>query len=264
MKKKILALMFAVILCFSTCVSAFAAQKAPRVVDGADILTDAEEAELVATLDEISERQKNDIVVVTTYSLDGKSPMAYADDFYDYNGYGFGENYDGILLLISMEQRDFWISACGFGITAFTDAGIDYISEEIIYYLSDDEFASAFNKFATLSDDFLTQAKTGNPYDGENLPKEPFSVFFSLIASLVIGFVIALIVTGVMKGQLRSVRTQAAANSYVKKDSLKITNSRDLFLYRHIDRRERPKESSGSSTHTSSSGRTHGGGGGKF
>ena len=139
MKKKILALMFAVILCFSTCVSAFAAQKAPRVVDGADILTDAEEAELVATLDEISERQKNDIVVVTTYSLDGKSPMAYADDFYDYNGYGFGENYDGILLLISMEQRDFWISTCGFGITAFTDAGIDYISEEIIYYLSDDD-----------------------------------------------------------------------------------------------------------------------------
>ncbi len=264
MKKKILALLFAVVLCFATSTSAFAAESMPRVVDGADILTDAEEADLVATLDEISERQKNDVVVVTTYSLDGKSAMAYADDFYDYNGYGFGENYDGVLLLISMENRDFWISTCGFGITAFTDAGIEYISEELVYYLSDDEFASAFNKFATLSDDFLTKAKTGEPYDSGNLPKEPFRLFFSLIISLAIGFVVALIVTGVMKGQLRSVRNQAAANSYVKKDSLQVTNSRDLFLYRHVDRREKPKESSGSSTHTSSSGRSHGGGGGKF
>ena len=66
MKKKILALLFAVVLCFATSTSAFAAESMPRVVDGADILTDAEEADLVATLDEISERQKNDVVVVTT------------------------------------------------------------------------------------------------------------------------------------------------------------------------------------------------------
>ena len=30
--------------------------------------------------------------------FDGKTAQAYADDYYDYNGYGYGENDDGILL----------------------------------------------------------------------------------------------------------------------------------------------------------------------
>ncbi len=52
----------------------------------------------------------------------------------------------------------------------------------------------------------------------------------------------------------------------MKDGSLKITESRDLFLYNSVSRTEKPKNNSsgGSSTHTSSSGSTHGGGGGKF
>ena len=52
----------------------------------------------------------------------------------------------------------------------------------------------------------------------------------------------------------------------MKKDSLNVTESADLFLYHNMTRTEKKKESSseGSSTHTSSSGTTHGGGSGKF
>ena len=84
--------------------------------------------------------------------------------------------------------------------------------------------------------------------------------------ALVIGFVLAKIVVGVMKGQLKTVRYQAAADSYVKSGSMDITESRDMFLYHTVTRTEKPENdsSSGSSTHTSSSGTTHGGGGGKF
>ena len=65
---------------------------------------------------------------------------------------------------------------------------------------------------------------------------------------------------------MKSVHSQAAANSYMKKDSLNVTESTDLFLYHNMTRTEKKKESSseGSSTHTSSSGTTHGGGSGKF
>ncbi|MEE0524952.1 MAG: TPM domain-containing protein, partial [Faecalibacterium prausnitzii] len=77
------------------------------------------------------------------------------------------------------------------------------------------------------------------------------------------------IVTGVMKSRLKSVAPQRDATSYVRQGSMKLTNQRDLYLYREIHRTERPKEtdsgsSGGSSTHTSSSGSTHGGGGGSF
>jgi uncharacterized protein len=67
-----------------------------------------------------------------------------------------------------------------------------------------------------------------------------------------------------MKGKLKSVRVQAGASGYVKTGSMNVTHRQDLFLYRDVNRTAKPKDSSGSSTHTSSSGRSHGGGGGKF
>ena len=237
----------------------------PRVVDNGELLSDDEEQALAQKLDEISERQQMDVVVVTTNSLDGKSAMAYADDYFDYNGYGMGENRDGILMLVSMEDRDYWLSTRGYGITVFTDAGIDYISEQFKSYLSDGEYVKAFDTFADLCDSFITQAKTDRPYDRSNLPKEPFNVFLSIIIALVAGFVIAFVVTGIMKSKLKSVHFQAAAGTYVKQGSMNVTESRDLFLYSTVNRVAKPKnEDSGSSTHTSSSGATHGGGGGKF
>lgn len=239
-----------------------------RVVDMAELLSDSEKTALLSKLDEISERQKLDIVVLTVNTLDGKTPRDYADDFYDYNGYGFGENKDGILLLVSMEDRDWWISTTGYGITALTDAGIEYISEKFLSDLSDGDYAQAFTTYAELCDQFITQAKTGESYDTGNMPKEPFNVAWNILVAFVIGLVVAFVVTNIMKKQLKTVQLKSEANNYVKANSMILTENRDLFLYNQVSRRARPKEtdnsSGGSSTHTSSSGTSHGGGGGKF
>lgn len=248
---------------------ASAADGLPRLVDTAGLLSDSEGSGLSDLLDEISERQQVDIVVVTVDSMDGESAMVYADDFYDYYGYGFGEERDGILLLISMEERDWYISTCGYGITAITDAGREYISEIFVADLSDGDYGAAFTSFAELCDDFITQADTGEPYDVGNLPKGSFPFLVSLAAAFGIAFILSLIVTGIMRGQLKSVHSQPAADDYMKQGSMQLTKKNDLFLYRHIDRRKREENSSsnsvgGSQTHTSSSGTEHGGGGGKF
>lgn len=269
MKKRVFLIFFALILFVIPVFPVFAADgdDLPRLIDEADLLSDSEETALLSELDEISERQEMDIVVVTVGSLEGKSAMEYADDFYDENGYGFGEERDGVLFLISTGERDWNISTRGYGITAITDAGREYMFEQLKDDLSGGEYASAFTTFARLCDDFITQAATGEPYDTGNLPKAPFGFAKSLLISLAIAFVIALIATGIMKSSLKTVHSQSGADKYVKKNSLKLTREKDLFLYRHIDCREKPKEeekSSGSKTHTSSSGATHGGGGGKF
>lgn len=265
MKNRVLALIFSLILCLGAGVCAFAQDAPSRLVDAADLLDESEEADILATLDEISVRQGMDVVIVTTLTLDGKSPMAYADDFFDYNGYGQGAGYDGVLLLVSMEDRDYYISTTGYGITAFTDAGIEYIGEEVVYYLSDGYYALAFSEFAALCDSFITQANTGEPYDYGNLPSEPYDPIFTLVVSLAVGLVIAFIGVSIMKGKLKSVRKQSGAGNYLKDGSLNITASRERFLYSQTARVARASENSGgSSTHRSSSGRVHGGGGGKF
>ena len=82
MKKRIMTLLLIAIFCLSFGMVVCATEgKSSRLVDFADILTKSEESRLLAILDEISERQLLDVVVVTTNTLDGKSPMAYADDF---------------------------------------------------------------------------------------------------------------------------------------------------------------------------------------
>lgn len=97
MKKRILAMIFVLALCFCTVIPAFAVDadgfvsEYERVQDMAQLLSESERAALIKTLDELSERQKMDVIVVTTKTLDGKKPMEYADDIYDYCKYGYGE-----------------------------------------------------------------------------------------------------------------------------------------------------------------------------
>lgn len=258
MKRKLFVLLMALCLLMGLVLTAHATSD--HLLDGAGLLSYPEASNLGTKLSQISDRHDVDVVIVTVDSTMGASPMDFADDCYDYGGY----RADGILLLISMEDSDWWVSTTGYGITAVTDAGLDYMADRFTPYLSEGDFDQAFHEFADLCDKFLTQAKTGDPYDRHNLPKHPFRLFRNLVISLVLGLTSALIATGIMKSKLKTVRQQAKADDYMVPGSLHLTHSRDLFLYTHLDRREKPKSSSGSSTHTSSSGTTHGGGGGKF
>lgn len=231
------------------------------------LLSEDEEATLNEELDDISHNQNFDVTAALVNSLDGQTVEAYADDLYDNCNYGYGDNRDGVLLLVSLEDHDWYISTSGFGITAFTDAGIQYIGEQIKPQLADGEYLAAFENYIELCDDFINQANNGEPYDVDHMPKKPLSPIWFVI-SFVIGLGGALLVVGVNKSELKSVGKQDEAKNYVRPGSMKVTNRSDFFLYRKVTRTEKPKPKSssggGSSTHSSSSGRTHGGGGGKF
>ena len=253
--KKLITLLFVFLLVTTLAVSAAAAEVLPYLVDEADLLTPAQEAELEEKLADLSEKWDMDIVVVTADDLEGASSTAYADDFFDYGGYGK----DGILWLIDMENRKSTISTSGYGITVFTDAGQDYIQDRIAPMLTDKEYADAIEKYIELCDDFCRQAEEGEPYDTGNLPKEPFNVVLSVFIAIFAAIIVASVGGGILKGQLKSVRAKTEAADYMKPGSLQLTEARDFFLYRHIDRSEKPKDNGGSTTHTSSSGNSHGG-----
>lgn len=270
--RSLCAALAALVLLLALAAPAFAAESGfadlyYRMNDGAQLLTEDEDNEL----EELSVRQSFDVVIATIDSLDGEgytSMEEYADDLYDYCQFGYGANRDGVLLLISKGDRKWHISTCGYGITAFTDAGIQYLGQQMTPDMADGDYATAFRTFIRWTDAYVTAAREGHPYDVNNMPHEPLSILYLGLA-LVIGLVTALIVTGVMKSQLKSVAPQPDASSYVRQGSMRLTNQHDRFLYRDVHRTERPKasdssDSGGSSTHTSSSGTTHGGGGGSF
>ena len=242
-----------------------------RMNDSANVLTEDEDNELEDALEELSLRQSFDVVIATIESLesvDYTSMEEYADDLYDFCQFGYGADRDGVLLLVSVGDRKWHISTCGYGITAFTDAGIQYLGEQMTPDMADGDYAAAFRTFVQWSDAYIDAARSGRPYDVKNLPREPLSLMYLFLA-LGIGLVLAWVVVGVMKSRRRSVAFQENAASYVREGSMNLTNSRELFLYRDVQRtkhvEERDSDSSGgSSTQTSSSGTTHGGGGGSF
>lgn len=260
--RKILSVALALLLCGCLCVTAFASQASSYLIDDADLLTSSEETALEQKLRTISDTYGLDVVVLTLPSLDGQNETVYADDYYDYNGY----RSDGILLLVSMAERRWAISTAGYGVTAFTDAGLAYMEDQFLEDLSSGNYNQAFHTFADVSEEMIIQAKSGDPYDYGNLPKSGFALGQNLVICLIIGFVIALIVTGVMRAQLKTVRPKPAAADYVVRGSLNVTEHSDLFLFRNISRirKESNNRSGGSSTHTSSSGRSHGGRSGGF
>ena len=260
MKKKFRWLLCFLCICLSVSIPVFAAGSAPRLVDNADCLTDSEEQDLQSLLNDISTRWDMDVVVLTVPDLGGRSAEAYADDFYDYNGY----DEDGVLLLVAVESRDWAISTSGYGIKALTDYGLEHIEEIIIPYLSSGYYETAFTSFAKTCDKFIGLAKDGKPYD---VPKENMDPG-ALLCILLCGLFGAWRVTARMKEKLCSVQSQSAAD-YVLQGSMNVTHrGKEIFLRKdvtHVSKSEKNSESSGgSTTHTSSSGQTHGGSSGKF
>lgn len=219
----------------------------PYVIDDAGLIENDEQ--LSDRLDEIGSKYDVDIVIVTVDSLGGKTPTAFADDFYDYNDYYD----DGILFLISMEERDWAISTKGSCIGDFNNETQSEIISEMRPSLSVDDFETSFNIFADCCEDTLHSAKVTG-------------IVIPLVVAVVVGLIAALIVTMILKHQLASVNFQRNADSYVDKNSVRITQNQNIFLYKTLSKTRKESSSSGggSSTHTSSSGSTHGGSSGKF
>ena len=265
----------------------------PRLNDQADLLTDAEEKELLAVLDEISERQQFDVVVAALDHTGAEDIDVYAADYFDFNGFGYGDELDGCLLLLDMETRDVAINTCGYGIAAITDYGQEKIYDEIIPSLSNGDYATAFRKFASTVDDLVTTAKTDEPYDiyedeeeepaqQVSAPQEekPRSVSpFWIFGDAAIGLGIASIPMNAQKRRLKSVASRHEAAEYADPNGPEITRKEDVFVganvttivIRQQNENQRPNTSvtsqhvgHGSTVHMGSSGHMHGGSHRKF
>lgn len=244
-----------------------------RVVDNAGVLTVDELAALNARADKVSEQFMCDVAVVLVAGTDGKDIKNFAFDFYDYNGYGYGDNDDGVMLVVDVEGRYFQCITHAFGAYAFTDAGQEYADDYYLPYLSDNDWNGAADAFITVAAQLLQAARNGEPIDVDNIPKEPMSPMW-IVIDLIVGFVLALIPVRIMKNQLKSVGEKKSAASYVRRDSFRLDRSSDRFVRRYVTKVPRPKENSsshsggsgggGTSFSTSSSGRSFGSHGGKF
>jgi len=243
----------------------------PRYTDEVGLLTASQVSLLTAKLDEISKRHQFDVVINITDSTGNKSPRLYAADFFEEQGFGYGKDESGIILMLAMRSRDFAFVTKGYGLYAFTDKGQEYMEKLFLPHLKNDDYFVAFMAFADAADDFLENAKAGNPYDSGNIPMTPAerqsARLWTVIISLVIAFAVPGIVVAAWTSQLKSVRKKDHAADYIRRGSMQLTLQRDIFLHRNVSRTARQQDSgsSGSSgSFRSSSGSSFSGRSGKF
>lgn len=267
-----------------------------NIVDMANILNSEQTSQLEQKITQVINNCQMDVVILTTCLNNGKSMVDFADDYYDENDYGIDLRKSGLILVLSLQDNEWYISTSGAAIDTFSDWGIEYLGKVMKPSLVDRNFYQAFEDFVSYTEKFNVQAVTDKPYDRYNqgdLPNldvdeevvfdnqnnsEPKTkmdsnkrILISLGAGLIIGFIISFI----RMGKLNTKKSVKNANEYVKENSFKLTKSNDLYLYQTVTKSARPKyednnhstssyHKTTSSTHRSSSGRTHGGGGGKF
>lgn len=288
--KKSICLILSLLICVFLLSFTVSAQNS-NVVDEADLLTSQEEAELQNAINLIRDEYQFDVVVLTVESTDGKTAEAFADDYYDYNGYGVDSENSGVLFLVDMGDRNWHISTTGRGITLISDSELDYFEYECVPYLSQGDYFYCFNEFVSTCDLILEYDSRGESYvnsvyndehdyyyeeesyiyEEDFYAPQSFNFFKNAIIAIAVGFIIALIIVLNMKSKLKTVRPRSGAAEYVVAGSMNVTRSHERFLYRHVTRTPRQQNNSngrsggsGGGIRVSSSGRSHGGRGGSF
>ena len=282
--KQIISILLLLILILPILLPAYGAEEPlDYVVDDAGLLTSEEEEDVQRWAASYKEDLQLDIVIVTTYGSGGKGVQAYADDFYDQNGYGYGIHKTGILLLIDMESREWYMSTCGEAIYMFTDYGLEQLGQEILPWLSDGEYYRAFLAWISALPPYAEAYRAGSPVDGYVSPDEydapsgeeiyyyedhtgialrPFPI------ALLTGLIAASITILVMRSRMNTAKMQRDAENYLKSGSFRLRQRSDMFLYSRVSRKAKPKNNTsgggGSSVHRSSGGISHGGRGGRF
>ena len=249
MKKNMTYIILTLLLCIGLSVTVFAQEG--FLFDEADLLSASEEAVLEQKLADLSEAYQTQILVYTVATTEGGNAERLLNNLYDTKNFGYGQNRDGVMLLLCMDVREYRILSNGFAADAIGGYEIDAIGEAIVSDLSDEYYAAAFTEFADQVAYYLDGHINGFPFD--------FST--NLLTALLIGTIVGLITALVLKGQLKSVHKQKTANVYVKSDSMQLTDQRDLYLYRNV---VRTKKESSSSSRSRSTGSSRNVGGGKF
>ena len=278
MKKKITGLALALMLAFSLCVPSFAADisgaeacyvitsgpltfhewadlaETHYVTDASGLLTFDEWADLEELAANISVEYGCGVYVVTVGDY-----RRYGDgDIYDVatqiyrnpgNGFGVGDGRDGIILLLSMKERDYALFVYGEKAEyAFNDYGLEQLEDAFLDYLGDNDWNGGFNSYLRECDRYLAGAQQGKPVRANPI--------LPIVVAVLISCVIALAVCLILRGQMKTVRQKNEAREYVAAGGLHLTQQVDQ--YTHTTRTSRKIETNSGSSSSHSGGGGHG------
>lgn len=256
-----------------------------QVIDNANLFTTTDVSRMNDVIARIEREHQVDMVVLTTndvptdYSESMWRVRDYADDFYDNGGYGMGEDFSGMLILLDMNNRVMWLSTGGVMIDYITDAREESILDRAYTYLSYGDYGEAMVAALDRVEYYMNKGRQEGSFRYDEVTGQRLSGYYNTLTSGELG-VAALAGGGVALAIFLSISgsysLKGSTYSYDRSanSSLVLTRDDEVFVRQFTRRTPRNTGSHGSSggggrsggsgVHRSSGGRSHGGGGRRF
>ncbi len=230
-----------------------------KIYDFSEVLTEEEVQTLKEKINSFIEKTNMDMVIVIpkfSYSSDQQNED-YAADFYDYNDFGLDfEKYSGVLFLRNTYDDDPYFNIYTFG-EAQLYFDYDRLEETLDDVYDDIKSGNYLDGFSMFIDNMERYYSLGFPkgkekyYIDENgIVKIPYTIPW--ILSIAISTIVTMIIVGIFISKNKMVKKATTASEYLKKDSVNITNKKDIFITSHT------------TSYTTSSSSGSGGGGSSF
>lgn len=242
------------------------------IYDEAGVLDPGNVGAWEAKIAHLEEAYRQGVAVFVVNGLGGQTPRSFADDCWDYGRFGYADG-SGIGLLISVTEREVYMTTTGTSIRTFSDYGIERILDSLVVPLGRDDWNAAVDVFLERVEQYMAEAASGQPFDVDNTPpltgqeritKRNQGLAISGLGGLVVGGAVAFF----RRRRHNTARAQVDADSYVAPGSFQLHRRNDVVVARNVTVTQIESSSSGggggSSTHTGSSGVSHGGGGRSF
>ncbi len=154
-----------------------------------------------------------------------------AERIYLDNALGVGEDRSGLLLLLSMKDRSWALYAFGYGNTAFTDYGKEYLSGRFLDDFREDSWYDGLTDFQKTCEEMLESAQKGEAVDVNRPPDPPHARVYGILVCVLLGVLIAALITFLLKRQLRSVAKGTQAEAFVSAGGLELSRRQDQYTH---------------------------------
>lgn len=161
MKKRIITVLLALTLLVCLSISVFAESQLWNITDDAGLLSDEEYTQLESYAESVSETYGVGVYVITIDNYEDyyDSPYETAWQFYHEYTLGEGDDRDGIILLLSMDNRQFANFVYGPKADyAFDEHGVLELNDWYLDDFRNDDWAGGLNHFVAGCEDFLAKA----------------------------------------------------------------------------------------------------------
>lgn len=240
------------ILCLSLCMGfalSASAQELYNISDAAGLLG----AQDLVTLDENAKAISNHyncgvyVVIVDDYTDYVRGSISdFSEAVYKSYDLGYGEGRNGILLALSMAERDYDLCAYGdWAHYAFTDYGKGELADEFLDNFRNNDWAGGLYDYVAGCSSLMDLAKNGNPLDTiiyEEVPEVPGWTPTELMLIIFVPCLIALGICSVYRAQMKTAKRQFFAMPYVDEGSSRLTVNHDQFLSRNVVRTPIPRK----------------------